>query len=174
MSQFSESYHLRSTKQTDAVELIKKSKTEGIVLEAQNGWVTFVVNGGQFKSLNSIVNNNNGLLLHYVYAEDHEWSFSLFLNEIEICHYSCEWGLGVLNINKSRLFYQAFNTNDLFESELEFMRIMNTRSLEKLFELQPFYNFADKLKLPHYEWVSFDYVKNDDERFKELIYIQNP
>jgi hypothetical protein len=56
MSEFSESYHLRT------------SDTNAAIIQA-----------------------NEGLLLHFVSAEDHGWSFSLFNAAEEKCRFACQW-----------------------------------------------------------------------------------
>ena len=46
MSEFSESYHLRSERQDDAVELLRRAKLKGYVYPPTSGWVTFLAEQG--------------------------------------------------------------------------------------------------------------------------------
>ena len=49
MSEFSESYHLRSERQEDAVELLRRAKLKGYVYQPVSGWVTFLAEQGVFE-----------------------------------------------------------------------------------------------------------------------------
>ena len=75
MSEFSESYHLRSDRMEDAVELLQRAKLRGYVYQPVNGWVTFLAQDGVFEPDEKIVAAATKPLLHYVSAEDHGWSF---------------------------------------------------------------------------------------------------
>ena len=49
MSEFSESYHLRSERAQDAIDILKSAGKKGYVYEPINGWVTFLPEGGVFE-----------------------------------------------------------------------------------------------------------------------------
>ena len=71
MSEFSESYHLRSERADDAIELLRRAKRKGYVYEPVNGWVSFVADDGTFEPDEQIVADARHPLLHFVSAEDH-------------------------------------------------------------------------------------------------------
>jgi len=91
MSEFSESYHLRSERADDAIELLRRAKRKGYVYEPVNGWVSFVAEDGVFEPDERIVAAATQPLLHFVSAEDHGWSFALFDGGKVVCGYRCEW-----------------------------------------------------------------------------------
>src|SRR6476620_5469122 len=91
MSEFSESYHLRSERADDAVELLRRAKRKGYVFQPANGWVTFLVEEGNFEPDRQIVAAATHPLLHYVSAEDHGWSFALFDRTKIVSAYRCDW-----------------------------------------------------------------------------------
>src|SRR5437899_2850763 len=91
MSEFSESYHLRSERAEDAIELLRRAKRKGYVYRPVNGWVTFLAEEGVFEPDERIVVAATHPLLHYVSAEDHGWSFTLYDLAKVICSYRCEW-----------------------------------------------------------------------------------
>ena len=49
MSEFSESYHLRSERADDAIELLRRAKRKGYVYQPINGWITFLAEEGVFE-----------------------------------------------------------------------------------------------------------------------------
>jgi hypothetical protein len=87
MSEFSESYHLRSERAEDAVELLRRAKRKGYVYQPVSGWVTFVAEKGVFEPDERIVAAATHPLLHYVSAEDHGWSFALYDSTRVVCAY---------------------------------------------------------------------------------------
>jgi hypothetical protein len=91
MSEFSESYHLRSERTEDAVKLLRSAKRKGYVYQPVNGWVTFVAEGGNFEPDQKIIIAAHQPLLHFVSAEDHGWSFALFDLTKILSAYRCDW-----------------------------------------------------------------------------------
>ena len=91
MSEFSESYHLRSERPEDAVELLRRAKWRGYVYQPVNGWVTFLAEGGVFEPDKRIIAAAMHPLLHYVSAEDHGWSFTLYDHGKVVSRYRCDW-----------------------------------------------------------------------------------
>src|SRR6185436_7148269 len=91
MSEFSESYHLRSERAEDAIELLRRAKCKGYVYQPVNGWVTFLAEEGVFEPDERIVAAASHPLLHYVSAEDHGWSFALFDRGKAVSAYRCDW-----------------------------------------------------------------------------------
>lgn len=75
MSEFSESYFLRSNDVADVTALLQSAKVPGYVRPSENGWVPFVFPRGTALGLEDLLARllaaNRGLLLEYSYAEDH-------------------------------------------------------------------------------------------------------
>src|SRR5215213_3478855 len=91
MSEFSESYHLRSERADYAIELLRLVKRKGYVYPPGNGWVSFVAEGGVFEPDERIVAAAKYPLLHFVSAEDHGRSFTLLDRGKVVSAYRCEW-----------------------------------------------------------------------------------
>src|SRR5688572_20278635 len=91
MSEFSESYHLRSESPGDAIQLLRRAKRKGFVYESTNGWVTFLPEKGNFEPDQQVVAAATLPLLHYVSAEDHGWSFTLYNGAKVVSAYRCDW-----------------------------------------------------------------------------------
>lgn len=51
MSEFSESFHLRSEDRADGVDLLRRAKTTGYVFEPRDGWVTVLSPRGSMPGL---------------------------------------------------------------------------------------------------------------------------
>src|SRR5436309_3455455 len=91
MSEFTESYNLRSERHDDACALLRQLGISGYVYPPGSGWVTFVTEGGNFEPDQRIVSAARQPLLHYVSAEDHGWSFTLFDGGEVVSAYRCDW-----------------------------------------------------------------------------------
>ena len=160
MSEFSESYHLRTSDTNAAIELLKRAGRKGYVFPAADGWVTFVAEENTFEPDPAVIAANQGLLLHYVSAEDHGWSFSLFENTGEKCRFNCQWENEV-EIDPSRYSPEALGLLGLkFDAE-ELTRIVSLDTIEGVFADAPAPRFAELMRLPRHDWLSFDYVDRD-------------
>src|SRR5689334_15179452 len=91
MSEFSESYHLRGSDINEGVELVRRSGLKGYVFPPKDGWVAIVVEENSFAPDQRVVSQNTGMLLHFVSAEDHGWTFTLFDGDREVSAYDCGW-----------------------------------------------------------------------------------
>ena len=88
MSVFSESIHLLGAVSAAGV-LIRTSGSRGILAPPTRRWTSFVVDPG--RPSRSMLAGNPGWLLHYSYAEDHGWEFSLYLRTALIATYDRGW-----------------------------------------------------------------------------------
>ena len=164
MSEFSESYHLRTERSEDAVELLRRARLKGYVFPAIGGWVTFLAENGSFKPDQLIVANcPPAPLLHYVSAEDHGWGFTLFDQGNTACKYSCAWdpGLTIDDAHYSRDELQRLVP--LADSLLleEFESEMRPTEYKDIVGSEASKNFARALGLEHYEWIAYHYVDRD-------------
>lgn len=91
MSEFSDSYHLRTNNPLEAVELIRTTERTGAVLPPQGNWTTFLIEGPTSAPLADLVENNTGLLLHYIHADDHGCWLRFFIGPKELTEASCCW-----------------------------------------------------------------------------------
>jgi len=164
MSEFSESYHLRSERAEDAIELLRRAKRKGYVYQPVNGWVTFLAEEGVFFEPDErIVTAASHPLLHYVFAEDHGWSFTLFDGAKVVSGYRADWGDDI-RVDDSR--YSRSTLQQLVPSAQpslldDFERRLHPKDFGDLLEAQPSKLLAQALGLEHYDWLDYDYIARD-------------
>lgn len=164
MSEFSQSYHLRTANKEEAVTLMRAAGKRGFVFEPVNGWTSFVVEGAEFSADEAIVSQNIGLLVHYVYAEDHGWTLTIFNKRLLVFDYRCHWEdelvieADVLDLSLLRELIAEQG-----QEEVGLVALFHPDNAEALFETDPppAYQIAERLALPHFAWVSDDYVRSD-------------
>ena len=163
MSEFSESYHLRSERADDAIELLRGLKRQGYVYQPANGWVSFVAEGGKFEPDEEIVAAARQPLLHFVSAEDHGWSFTLFDRGKVASGYACEWesDINVDDAKYSREKLQQLVPSAHGPSLDEFERRMHPTDVDDLLEIRVSRVLAEALGLGHYEYFSYEYIATD-------------
>lgn len=163
MSEFSESYHLRSERQEDAVELLRRAKLKGYVYQPVNGWVTFLAEQGVFEPDRRIVDAARQSLLHYVSAEDHGWSFALFDGAKVVSGYRCEWDDDIRADDSQYSRAALQNLIPPLQSALldDFEKQLHPTDFDELFEADPSKVFARALGLTHYDWLSYDRLAYD-------------
>lgn len=164
MSEFSESYQLRSERSEPAVELLRRANRKGYVFEPVNGWVTFVAEKGTFEPDQLIVAAASSPLLHYVSAEDHGWSFTLYDgNGAVISEYRCDWDDDIQyddsRYSRSALeqFVPFAQTSLLDDFEL----LLHPKDFDELFDAEPSKQFAQAIGLEHYDWLDYEHIARD-------------
>ena len=163
MSEFSESYHLRSDRTEDAIQLLQRTGKKGYVFPSSGGWVSFVAEDGDFEPDQRIVAAASQPLLHFVSDEDHGWSFTLFEGGNVASGFSCEWENDI-NSDDSRYSRQALQRLvPTADSELldEFERRKDPGDFDELLSMNPSRLLAEALGLEHYEWLAYDYIASD-------------
>lgn len=85
MSEFSDSFHLRSDDLDEGVALLRRAGLEGFVFPSEGGWTTLVCEGDGER----LVAENTGTLLRYQWARDHgcrvdAWSSQARLAMLEV------------------------------------------------------------------------------------------
>jgi hypothetical protein len=163
MSEFSESYHIRSERAEDAIELLRCAKRKGYVYQPVNGWVTFLAEESVFEPDKRIVTAATHLLLHYVSAGDHGWSFTLYDRTKVVSSYRCDWedNIRVDDSRYSRAALQQFVSSAQSDLLDDFERWLHPKDFDELFEVEPSKLLAQALGLEHYDWVSYDYIVSD-------------
>src|SRR6185312_12985403 len=78
MSEFSNSFHVRSNDVREGVELLRRAGVPGYVYPPANGWVPVVFPHGMGGSDERVVAANRGLSVHYDHAEDHGVQIDLY------------------------------------------------------------------------------------------------
>jgi hypothetical protein len=166
MSEFSESYHLRGTTRRDAIVLLERAGLAGYVFPALDGWVTFVAEGEPFELSQRLVAANEGVLLHWVFADDHGWSFDVIKTKKPILRYRCSWEEDIDVEGKvSHAELQKALGMELpgLAGEVG-VNMLYPQSLDQLLDLKPAYSFAKAIGLTNYRWLSYDYLSRDQEK----------
>src|SRR5262245_5368123 len=92
MSEFSQSYHLRTSDEADGVALLERAGRSGWVMTPGDEWVTVIAFPDTFgEPLPAMVEANEGLLVFYLNAEDHGWLFTVFQGAQPVSSYGCSW-----------------------------------------------------------------------------------
>ena len=163
MSEFSESYHLLSERVEDAAELLRRAERKGYVYPSINGWVTFLAEEGVFEPDERIVAAATHPLLHYVSAEDHGWSFTLYDRTNVVSGDRCDWDdeIRVDDSRYSRAALQQFIPGAQRALLDDFELRLHPKDFDELFEAEPSRLFAQAVGLVHYDWLAYDYMARD-------------
>ncbi|MCX6954395.1 MAG: hypothetical protein NTV51_19765 [Verrucomicrobia bacterium] len=178
MSEFSESYHLRSLRRDDACDVLRAAGLAGYVYPAANGWVSFVAKDGAFEPDQRIVGAARLPLLHYVSAEDHGWSFSLFDRGRVVCAYHCDWNNDITfdDTRYSRAVLQKIVSSAGSAALEAFEKLLRPNDFEELMETEASKVFAQAVGLEHYDWLNYDYIARDfhesPKDFRDVIEIK--
>jgi hypothetical protein len=176
MSEFSESYHLRSESQQDGVALLRAAGLRGYVFPPENGWVTVVAEGEEFEPNQRLIGAAPGLLLHYVHAEDHGWGFELYRAGKMLSGYDVEWD------SEIRVTRDEIDRGVLAEYLGDGIRELDDQAYRRLFH--PTFDehmelalngdesvaerFTEAAGLTNYSWLSYHYVDSDYDDDPEL------
>ncbi|NOU73729.1 hypothetical protein GC098_20280 [Paenibacillus sp. LMG 31458] len=128
-----------------------------------------MVKDSNFEPLDSIVRNNTGILLHYVYAEDHGWSMTLFDGDKEVSQYICNWD-DEIRIEDSKFDLQPFFNRGLISESSPISEQLHPHTFDELFDNKPYYRMAQELGLIYYYWTSYHTVEYRENEYKYLIH----
>ncbi len=161
MSEFSESYHLRSDSTEDVVALLRRIGRKGYVFPQANGWVTFVANDCELEAEAAIVKNAGQPLRHYVYAEDVGWCYELCEDGTRTAMYGCSWHEG---LDPEDEYYSREKLLQIVpdaDTQLldEFERHLRPTDLDGVMQVEPSKLFARAVKLAHFDWLAYEYVE---------------
>jgi hypothetical protein len=174
MSNWSESYHLRSDDQADGVNLLQRAGLSGYVYPPANDWVTLFAEGAPFNLNRELVKANEGALLYLCFAEDGGWGFALASGPRVVSAYACRWENGVsVSAGKLRLGalcgeFAALGLPGDLRASLEPLLLSVTE--ENLFSFSAEdpapqrHEFAALLGVTNYEYLTYDsLVEEADE-----------
>lgn len=176
MSEFSDSYHLRSDNQQDGIDILRAAGLRGYVFPAENGWVTVVAKGRSFKPNKRLIAAAPGVLLHYMNAPDTGWGFELYRASQVLARYEAEWD------NNIRVTLGEIDREVLGEHLGEGIRGLDDEGYRGIF-YPTFEDFIDRIVddgdkwgdsfakaagLTNYSWVSYSYVNGDYDHEPEL------
>jgi hypothetical protein len=169
VSEFSSSFHIRTTSPTDTEQRLREAKLSGLAFGPKNGWLTFVPypnSDGMAGShddagmANAIAATTRETVLHFGFAEDHGWSVAMVKPGQFLGMFSCEWDHEPIAVH-----------DNLDRQALE--GIVHPPSVERfLRETEPSVNeaplafgFAEAIGLPAYRWLSPRYVEKDTQHY---------
>jgi len=162
MSEFTDCYHLRTDNQEEGISLLKRTGLKGYIFPAANGWVTLVSEKYDFEENEELIKENEGILLHFVYGDDHGWYFTVYEKEKEICHYSNMWEEEIEDDSRfdEEYIYKLIQENESKDREIE------REELQSILEDPQ--EFADLIGLTNYEWISYHYIDMESERGEDV------
>ncbi|HEX3037839.1 MAG TPA: hypothetical protein VHO94_02455 [Oscillospiraceae bacterium] len=170
MSEFSESFHLLTNSVDDAKNLLIRAKLHGFVGDSDNGWAIVLPEGEPFSEHSELINSNTGILLQYIFAEDHGFGFALYENTDPVCIYWCDFDKVSENginsgIDTSRLDLNTFTSLLNIKDKLFVLNsVLKPKNEEDIYKInQKFYDIVG-LNPYNVEWVSYHYQQLNQER----------
>ena|GEM_PF-6253183 len=173
MSEFSESYHLKNGSIEEAIHLIKQTSQAGYVGKLCDTWVTLVPESAMcgYRYDQSLIGYNRGIILHYVFPEDHGFMFRLFQENRLICEYAVDINGGDFAAEKD---LRAFNGAAFLEltgtalSAAELETLLQPKTWEEYSALPG--KLMASLGIPGkaYEWLSYHYCECNKEDNPEV------
>jgi len=159
MSEFSDSYHIRTDDPAKVKQLLRQARLAGIIFGPSGGWLTFIPYEELTAYRRSMVGDAftvqlsrvlSATVLHYNFSEDHGWSFAVARPGEKLNRFACWW-----------------DPEPTIEREqLDLGQLASIANLEALAPLlqgfdattahsrRPAYRFAEQLRLPTYKWLS--------------------
>jgi hypothetical protein len=153
VSEFSESFHLRSDDRAEGVDLLRRARVGGYVFEPRRGWVTVLFPQGAIPGLGDreelVLAANRLLLVHYFYAEDYECGANLYQGQ--------EW------VGRAYVSFEGAKPS-VFDRAAFVSRGLLTEEAATKIEAWVHVSrdsgnlvLASSLRLPRHELCSFDY-----------------
>ena len=178
MSEFSESYHLKTSETRHGIELLHRAGLRGFVFPATNGWVTVLPEGEPFVPNEPLIKASTGTLLYFGNAEDHGWWFAVYVDANPLVSYTCTWedSIQVQQPLDIETFEEVIGPVLTSLGSEKVRQIFEPKDFEELFEVKPAYLLADAVGLKNYQWISFDYLKTDrahgESNFDGVIFVE--
>ena len=166
MSEFSSSYHIRTESKKELAQKLRRAGYAGVIFGPSGGWSTFVPYSGKCRIgiesfdgrlANSISEKLGETVLHYFYAEDFGWGFSLSDPDGNEARFSCWWYPSQLtdSSNIESDFLLEIINSDIIRDLLKISDSANSG------ENSQAYRFAKALRLPAFRWLSPDLAQRD-------------
>jgi hypothetical protein len=152
VSEFSDSFHLRTNDPADVIAMLRAAKVAGSVFPAQNGWVSFVFERGLRVGSNELAERvfaaNKGLLVDYAYAEDHGCWVSVYRGPERVARLVCSFETPRRSFDRAAFLELGLLTPASADAIERWMR-QGHRSRD--------YVVAKQLELPRYRWFARRY-----------------
>jgi hypothetical protein len=152
VSEFSDSFHLRTNDSADAIALLRAAGVPGSVFPAKTGWVSFVFERGMRVGTNELADRvfaaNKGLLVDYAYAADHGCWVSVYRGPERVARLRVSFETPSRSFDREALLQLGLLTPAGADAIDGWMR-EEQRSRE--------YVVAEQLGLPRYRWFARRY-----------------
>lgn len=158
MSEFSDSFHLRTDDPEDAIELLRRAKVPGFVFPPAFGFVSFVCPRDK-RFYQQVLGANLGLLVDYSFAADHGCWVNLYERDVKVGNLSAAF-----EEERSRFDREAFIDIGLVDPQgaeaiAEWVREAHDPSKRSR---ETDHLVAKKLRLPQFSWLSYHYALSDE------------
>jgi hypothetical protein len=178
VSEFNESYHVRSVQQR-GVDLLRAAGANGFVYPPASGWVTVLADGEPLRFDARLLPANQSGLLYYWCADAQGWGFVACWDGRIVSRYERTWD-GDIRLGDAELHLPALSEwlrRAGVKADLE-------RSLPEIlypaeaseFSLSPAHRFAEIAGLKNYRWLSYDCVANqfdeDNSSFRGVVAVR--
>ena len=161
MTEFSESIYIRGSKRARGVQWLRDNDLAGYALEPRGEWIQVFPDWNHLSDDESreLLANSSGLLIHYYYAEDQFWAFSVYQQGDLEFRYESIWlvdeyvaeGRDIDEV-ADILEVPADDLGDVIRDSSE------SPSWDELAEDAA--RLADLLKLPNYAFASFMHAED--------------
>lgn len=181
MAEFTECYYLRANDPAAAVELLKRAGLPGFVFPLKDGWITILIEGLLLAPNRNIIEANQGILLHYLMAEDHGWGYEIYRGPAAVSRFNChvENGFTVDKADVDMPLLLDFAAEWGLPADVadELARFLDPGpEVEILGFTGDAEGFAAALRLPHHTNYSYDDLlmsyDPDDEEFVGVVQIK--
>jgi len=164
VSEFSDSFHVRAPNRRVVSQRMASGKVRGVVFPPKNGWCTVVPFEGYDHKVEELARLFELPVLHYIFAEDHGWGFSIVNNGSTAVKYEASWDEDATvddrNLDMKVLGPYVLPTVDARRLESR----LRTAGPPEIGQMPIAYEFAAAIGLPKFQWLSPRYVTLD---FKE-------
>jgi hypothetical protein len=136
-------------------------KVRGVVFPPKNGWCTVVPFEGDDRKVEELARFFALPVLHYVFAEDHGWSFAMAHNGAIDVRYEASWDEDA-TVNDKDLEMEVLRPYMLPNVDVhDFESRLRRAGPPDVGEVPIAFEFASALGLPKFQWVSPHYVTLD-------------
>jgi hypothetical protein len=158
MSEFSDSFHLRSTDPQDAIALLRRAKAPGYVFPPADGFVTFVCPRDEDVP-KAVLAANVGLLIDYSFAEDHGCWVDVYERDAKVASLSVDFDEQRAHFERSKFIAKGLLDAGAAEDVARWIRGSPDAEARSGREA---YVIARKLRLPRFAWLSYRYAQTDE------------
>jgi hypothetical protein len=158
--ELSESYHLWTSDEQDAVKILEEAHHPGYVFQPANGWVTFVVDDARQRPESKFVDRTTNPILHYFYDDESGWGFTLFREGKVVSKYRCEWRrktnwFQVIDRKYRPEPFEPFVAKDKQALLVDVGRLLRPRTFQELELASAADRFAEAVGLVNYSDTSY-------------------